>query len=554
MPIPYARLVDATPNVANATDRDARFPTPALYQKVFRIDTDVVELWTGAAWVTAIDGGSGALLFSGTGSPEGSVTAGVGATYQQTDGANGAVLWAKVSGTGNTGWKSLNATALSRLLRGTGSPEGVVTADISALYEQEDGAGGTVLWAKNSGSGNTGWKPLQHALGWYDVTQYGIVADGATDQTTELTTLFGQAPFSDAEFGGVVFVPYKTKFDYEAVTAALPIGAQLLDFSSINYHFTGTRSGVGTGYKNKVWAFGEAGRANDDQLFVVRSGHNAVLVLQNLGTAEDSPGVPSASATARLMSFGYAVARLAAGDPLYAFVQTIRKSTSSPDRWVHRLRTASTYAGFVADPETAATDATIIEIDEYGQVCYGTAVVDGTALRVVQSPVRNGGVDVITSMRLENTNTSSEVLFVFACKNSGGTTRTKRLRMQTSGDDLGQLEWRNNANAQVWAMDDDGSIREYGGKRESVNVLTAASTVLDKAYRNIVFDATSNNVAATLPSAASHTGRRYTFVRRDSSANTATITGTVSGVANPTLAQYEAVTVISDGTNWLTVG
>ena len=42
--------------------------------------------------------------YSGTGSPEGKVSAPVGATYVDTAATNGAVRWIKTSGTGNTGW------------------------------------------------------------------------------------------------------------------------------------------------------------------------------------------------------------------------------------------------------------------------------------------------------------------------------------------------------------------------------------------------------------------------------------------------------------------
>lgn len=45
-----------------------------------------------------------ALLFSGTGSPEGAVTAGVGSLFLRTDGGTGTVLYVKETGTGNTGW------------------------------------------------------------------------------------------------------------------------------------------------------------------------------------------------------------------------------------------------------------------------------------------------------------------------------------------------------------------------------------------------------------------------------------------------------------------
>ncbi len=40
---------------------------------------------------------------------------------------------------------------------GNGSPEGVVSAGIGAMYIRRDGGAGTVLYVKESGTGNTGW-------------------------------------------------------------------------------------------------------------------------------------------------------------------------------------------------------------------------------------------------------------------------------------------------------------------------------------------------------------------------------------------------------------
>ena len=40
---------------------------------------------------------------------------------------------------------------------GTGSPEGVVTAPVGTAYLRDDGGAGTVLYIKESGTGNTGW-------------------------------------------------------------------------------------------------------------------------------------------------------------------------------------------------------------------------------------------------------------------------------------------------------------------------------------------------------------------------------------------------------------
>lgn len=40
---------------------------------------------------------------------------------------------------------------------GSGSPEGVVTAEVGSLFTRADGGAGTTLYIKESGSGNTGW-------------------------------------------------------------------------------------------------------------------------------------------------------------------------------------------------------------------------------------------------------------------------------------------------------------------------------------------------------------------------------------------------------------
>jgi hypothetical protein len=40
---------------------------------------------------------------------------------------------------------------------GSGSPEGVVTAPVGSLFSRSDGGAGTSLYVKQSGTGNTGW-------------------------------------------------------------------------------------------------------------------------------------------------------------------------------------------------------------------------------------------------------------------------------------------------------------------------------------------------------------------------------------------------------------
>ena len=40
---------------------------------------------------------------------------------------------------------------------GTGTPQGVVTAGIGCVFIRTDGGAGTTLYVKESGTGNTGW-------------------------------------------------------------------------------------------------------------------------------------------------------------------------------------------------------------------------------------------------------------------------------------------------------------------------------------------------------------------------------------------------------------
>ncbi len=43
---------------------------------------------------------------------------------------------------------------------GTGSPEGVVPQPVASLFFRTDGASGTTLYLKTSGTGNTGWEAI----------------------------------------------------------------------------------------------------------------------------------------------------------------------------------------------------------------------------------------------------------------------------------------------------------------------------------------------------------------------------------------------------------
>lgn len=44
-----------------------------------------------------------------------------------------------------------------QIYSGTGSPEGVVTANVGSIYRRTDGGASTTLYVKESGAGNSGW-------------------------------------------------------------------------------------------------------------------------------------------------------------------------------------------------------------------------------------------------------------------------------------------------------------------------------------------------------------------------------------------------------------
>ena len=56
-----------------------------------------------------------------------------------------------------TGTIWLNATKTLGIFTGTGTPEGTISADVGSFFMRTDGGAGTSLYVKESGTGNTGW-------------------------------------------------------------------------------------------------------------------------------------------------------------------------------------------------------------------------------------------------------------------------------------------------------------------------------------------------------------------------------------------------------------
>lgn len=110
-------------------------------------------LWnySGTGYLGIGTSGTSMILGRATGS-----TGAVGATYVTIDSSGNTTV-----NTGNlvigTSGKGVSLPGGITWTSGSGSPEGVVTAPVGSLYSRSDGGAGTSLYVKQSGSGNTGW-------------------------------------------------------------------------------------------------------------------------------------------------------------------------------------------------------------------------------------------------------------------------------------------------------------------------------------------------------------------------------------------------------------
>ena len=60
-------------------------------------------------------------------------------------------------------------------IRGTGSPEGRINAEIGTTYVDVNVTNGALKWIKESGNGNTGWKVLIGDTGWRTLKALSLV-------------------------------------------------------------------------------------------------------------------------------------------------------------------------------------------------------------------------------------------------------------------------------------------------------------------------------------------------------------------------------------------
>jgi hypothetical protein len=77
---------------------------------------------------------------------------------------------------------------------GTGTPEGVVTAPVGSIFRRTDGGANTTVYRKESGAGNTGWVAVSNAGGGGGSVNAGVAAlDFGSDGEDATVVVTGQA-------------------------------------------------------------------------------------------------------------------------------------------------------------------------------------------------------------------------------------------------------------------------------------------------------------------------------------------------------------------------
>jgi len=123
---PTGSSIELRVTAASVGDSVTDFATSTTVLTNKTIDNSVIGGTTAVAGTfttltadtSLVFGASGPTVTAGTGSPEGAVTAPVGALRLRTDGASGTALYVKTSGSGNTGWTetAYGATAIQALV------------------------------------------------------------------------------------------------------------------------------------------------------------------------------------------------------------------------------------------------------------------------------------------------------------------------------------------------------------------------------------------------------------------------------------------------------
>lgn len=240
------------------------------------------------------------------------------------------------------------------------------------------------------------------------------------------------------------------------------------------------------------------------------------------GKGDDNSSAIVAPTAADDSRYGYAIGSLwtdVQADKAYLCVDP----TLSAAVWVDI--SAGDDGNGIYDGDGTVPSGTDVAVTDYINFDANTFYLDGTNNRVgMGTATPSARLDVVGTFQLvDGTQGANKIL---------------------TSDASGNASWTSN-------------LSVGGSVTLNIRTITAATTVLSTDCV-VICDATSGGFTVTLPTAASSTGRVYTF-KKLASSNNVTIDGNgaelIDGATTYTLtAAYKSVRIISNGTRWLILG
>lgn len=142
-------------------------------------------------------------------------------------------------------------------IRGTGSPEGRITAEIGTTYVDTAVTNGALKWIKESGNGNTGWRVLIGDTGWRTLNSTSKLTDGSRTSTIKIRRVNNLVTYN---FGGLQWgwfgIVRRNGKGYLPHNSSGDRGAKVLGVNGIPPGFRSETSLVGGTYDDKGRPYG----------------------------------------------------------------------------------------------------------------------------------------------------------------------------------------------------------------------------------------------------------------------------------------------------------
>lgn len=138
-------------------------------------------------------------------------------------------------------------------IRGTGSPEGRITAEIGTTYVDVNATNGALKWIKESGNGNTGWRVLIGDTGWMTLN----IASKLGSSFVKIRRINNLVVY---QFGGLSWgwfgIVRRGGYGYQSQISDIERNCFILSRNGIPVGFRSSNSLIGNIYNDKGIVYG----------------------------------------------------------------------------------------------------------------------------------------------------------------------------------------------------------------------------------------------------------------------------------------------------------